>query len=124
MAVRRERRAGGTATDAASLDALVGRLQARQPDPLVLEATGGREGPVVVALAAVGRPVAVVNPRQVRPLRGRWAHGPRRMCSTPQCWPSALSSFTRGRGRCPTPTPRSGVRCWLGVGSSGACCPL
>jgi transposase len=32
----------------------------------VLEATGGREGPSVAALAAAGLPVAVVNPRQVR----------------------------------------------------------
>jgi transposase len=32
----------------------------------VLEATGGREGPAVAALAAAGLPVAVVNPRQVR----------------------------------------------------------
>jgi transposase len=32
----------------------------------VLEATGGREGPTVAALAAAGLPVAVVNPRQVR----------------------------------------------------------
>jgi transposase len=55
-----------TATDAASLDELVGRLQALQPELIVLEATGGREGPLVAALAAAGLPVAVVNPRQVR----------------------------------------------------------
>jgi transposase len=53
-------------TDAASLDEVVGRLQAVQPELIVLEATGGREGPVVAALAAAGLPVAVVNPRQVR----------------------------------------------------------
>jgi len=33
---------------------------------VVLEATGGLEGPVAAALAAAGYPVAVVNPRQVR----------------------------------------------------------
>jgi transposase len=55
-----------SATDPASLDALVGRLQALSPELIVLEATGGREGPAVGALAAVGLPVAVVNPRQVR----------------------------------------------------------
>ena len=32
----------------------------------MLEATGGRVGPTVAALAAAGLPVAVVNPRQVR----------------------------------------------------------
>jgi transposase len=53
-------------TDAASLDELVGRVQALQPELIVLEATGGREGPAVAALAAAGLPVAVVNPRQVR----------------------------------------------------------
>ncbi|MGZ3638515.1 MAG: IS110 family RNA-guided transposase [Ktedonobacterales bacterium] len=55
-----------TATDAASLDGLVQRLQDLQPELIVLEATGGREGPVVAALAATGLPLAVVNPRQVR----------------------------------------------------------
>lgn len=55
-----------SATDAAHLDILVGRLHARQPELIVLEATGGREGPAVAALAAAGLPVAVVNPRQVR----------------------------------------------------------
>jgi transposase len=55
-----------SATDAASLDELVGRLQALQPALIVLEATGGREGPAVAALVAAGLPVAVVNPRQVR----------------------------------------------------------
>ncbi|MGO8948212.1 MAG: IS110 family transposase [Ktedonobacterales bacterium] len=55
-----------SATDPASLDELVGRLQALQPELIVLEATGGREGPAVAALAAAGLPVTVVNPRQVR----------------------------------------------------------
>jgi transposase len=55
-----------TATDPASLEELVARLQALAPELIVLEATGGREGPAVAALAAAGLPVAVVNPRQVR----------------------------------------------------------
>jgi transposase len=55
-----------SATDPASLEELVGRLQALQPELIVLEATGGREGAAVAALAAAGLPVAVVNPRQVR----------------------------------------------------------
>jgi transposase len=53
-------------SDPASLEELVGRLQTLQPELLVLEATGGREGPTVAALAAAGLPVVVVNPRQVR----------------------------------------------------------
>ena len=55
-----------SATDTASLDELVRRLQTLQPELIVLEATGGREGPAVAALAAAGLPVAVVTPRQVR----------------------------------------------------------
>lgn len=46
--------------------ALVERLRPLAPELLVLEATGGYERLVVVALAAAGLPVVVVNPRQVR----------------------------------------------------------
>jgi len=66
VAVRPSSEQWVSATDAASLEDLVGRLHARQPELIVLAATGGREGPTVAALAAAGLPVAVVNPRQVR----------------------------------------------------------
>ncbi len=46
--------------------ALVARLQACRPTLIVLEATGGLEQPLVVALAAAPLPVVVVNARQVR----------------------------------------------------------
>src|SRR5690606_23316002 len=42
------------------------RLTADRPALIAVEATGGREAPLVAALAAAGLPVAVVNPRQVR----------------------------------------------------------
>jgi transposase len=45
---------------------LVARLTGLGPALIVLEATGGLEGPVVGAVAAAGLPVVVVNPRQVR----------------------------------------------------------
>jgi len=45
---------------------LVTRLTALAPALVVLEATGGLEGPLVGALATAGLPVVVVNPRQVR----------------------------------------------------------
>ncbi|MBI2080169.1 MAG: IS110 family transposase [candidate division NC10 bacterium] len=48
------------------LAGLTRRLTALQPALVVLEATGGLEGPLVGALAAAGLPVVVVNPRQVR----------------------------------------------------------
>jgi len=50
----------------ATLPPLVARLTALAPALIVLEATGGLEGPLVGALAVAGLPVVVVNPRQVR----------------------------------------------------------
>jgi transposase len=44
----------------------VDQLQALDPTLLVLEATGGLERMVTSALATVGLPVVVVNPRQAR----------------------------------------------------------
>jgi transposase len=52
--------------DEAGMASLVTRLQAWQPTAVVLEATGDLESAVVSALAAVGLPVHVVTPRQVR----------------------------------------------------------
>ena len=45
---------------------LVQRWQAQPPTLVVVEATGGLEGPLVAALATAGLAVVVVNPRQVR----------------------------------------------------------
>lgn len=55
-----------SATTPGAVEALVARLQAIAPAVIVVEASGGYEGPVVAACAAAGLPVAVVNPRQVR----------------------------------------------------------
>lgn len=52
--------------DEAGISALVARLVVDAPALIVLEATGGLEGPAVAALTAAGLAVAVVNPRQVR----------------------------------------------------------
>jgi transposase len=49
-----------------SFGQLIAELIDLQPALIVLEATGGLEIPVVSALHAVGLPVVVVNPRQVR----------------------------------------------------------
>lgn len=54
------------ANDEAGISALVARLGEAPPTLIVLEATGGLEGPVVAALTAAGLAVAVVNPRQIR----------------------------------------------------------
>lgn len=54
------------ANDEPGVAKAVARLQALEPTLIVLEATGGLEVPLARALAAVGLPVVVVNPRQVR----------------------------------------------------------
>lgn len=60
---------GHTWTSATTTDAieqLVTTVTPLQPRLIVVEATAGYEFPVVSACAAVGLPIAVVNPRQVR----------------------------------------------------------
>lgn len=52
--------------DEAGITAVVDRLHAITPALIVVEATGGRETPLVAAVASAGLAVAVVNPRQVR----------------------------------------------------------
>ena len=49
-----------------ALAKLIAELVDLRPTVIVVEATGGLERPVVYALHAVGLPVALVNPRQVR----------------------------------------------------------
>jgi len=53
-------------TDDAGTAALLARLLPVHPHLIVLEATGGFEAAAVAALAKLGLPVVVVNPRQVR----------------------------------------------------------
>ncbi len=52
--------------DDGAVAGLVEQLQQHHPELIVLEATGGLETRVVVALGQAGLPVVVVNPRQVR----------------------------------------------------------
>jgi transposase len=57
---------GRLANDAAGIAQLVELLFELKPERVVLEASGGLQGPAVAALAVAGLPVVVVNPRQVR----------------------------------------------------------
>jgi transposase len=52
--------------NAAGLDLLAARLRERSPHIVALEATGGFETVAAATLAAVGLPVVVVNPAQIR----------------------------------------------------------
>jgi transposase len=54
------------ANKASAFGELLAELLALRPALIVLEATGGLEGPVANTLQAAGLPVVVVNPRQVR----------------------------------------------------------
>jgi transposase len=47
-------------------NALVERLKSLRAQLIVLEASGGYEGPVAGSLSAAGLPVVLINPRQVR----------------------------------------------------------
>ena len=110
------------ARDGEGIEALVDRLAALKVELVVLEATGGFETVVAAGLAAVGLPLAVVNPRQIRdfarapaarrrPIRSM----PRRSPTAPKrCGPRACrqcrSSRARRTRRAPPPTDRDDDR--------------
>src|SRR5690606_31633828 len=54
------------ANDAAGHAGVVARLRPLHPSRIVLEASGGYEAALTIALADAGLPVVVANPRQVR----------------------------------------------------------
>ncbi len=66
MAERPEGANWGVNNDEKGIDVLVTQLTGIAPSLVLIEASGGYERPVVAALAAVGFPVAVVNPRRAR----------------------------------------------------------
>ena len=109
--------------DEAGLAELVARLQPLAPQLIVLEATGGLERLVVAALALAGRPVAVVNPRQVRD----FAKASGRLAKTDALDAAVLAHFAEAlqpTARCPTPPAKRWPRWWSGATSWWACSPL
>jgi transposase len=66
VAVRPSGQAWRTDNAPGPIAELIERLRSLSPTLIVLEATGGLQMPLVVALAEAKVPVAVVNPRQVR----------------------------------------------------------
>ena len=80
---------------------LVPRLTALDPALVVLEATGGLEGPLAGALAAAGLPVVVVNPRQVR----AFAKAPGRLAKTDALDAAVLAHFAAVVRPTPRPLP-------------------
>jgi transposase len=75
--------------DEPGLADLVARLVVAHPDRVVLEATGGYEAPVVAALALVGLPVVVINPRQAR----RFAEATGQLAKTDRLDAALLAHF-------------------------------
>ena len=62
------------------VEVLVTQLNDLSPTLIVVEASGGLERPLVVALLTAGLPVVVINPRQARDFAkatGRWAKNDR-----------------------------------------------
>ena len=80
---------------------LVERLRTIQPTLLVLEATGGREGPVAGALAEAGLPVVVVNPRHARD----FAKATGRLAKTDPLEAQGLAHFAEAVRPTPRPLP-------------------
>ena len=66
VAVRPTAETWSAPNEAPGLDALVARLVPLAPTLIVLEATGGYQGPLVAALVAAALPVVVVKPRHIR----------------------------------------------------------
>jgi transposase len=66
IAVRPSNESFSVGRNAAGLEQLIARLRQLSPRVVALEATGGFETVVAAALSAAGRPVAIVNPAQIR----------------------------------------------------------
>lgn len=75
--------------DTPGIDELVSRLEAVRPQLIVLEATGGYQHELAMALASAALPVVVVNPRQVRD----FARSIGRLAKTDQIDAQVLAEF-------------------------------
>ncbi len=101
MAVRPTAETWQVANDEAGITTLVTQLQALAPTLIVLEATGGFQGPVTAALATAGLPVVVVNPRQVR----AFAHALGVLAKTDRIDARVIAHFAEAVRPTPRPLP-------------------
>jgi transposase len=92
--------------DDEGIRSLVEDLRSRSCGLIVLEATGGFEIAVVVALAAAGLPVVVANPRQVRNFARPPANWPRPTAWTPAYSRCSQSACGRKCGALPDDAAR------------------
>lgn len=101
VAVRPSGEQWRAATDEAGIAQLVARLRSLQPTLVVAEATGGFERAAIAALAAVGLPVVVANPRQVR----AFARATGQLAKTDQLDAGILALFAERVRPAPRPLP-------------------
>ena len=81
--------------------------QAMNPAPVLLEASGGMEIPMVSALAAAALPVVVVNPRQVRDFAKATGRLAKTDALDAQVLPISARPSGRRRALYETPSPRN-----------------
>jgi transposase len=89
------------ANDAAGIEALVSILGQVTGCIAVIEATGGYELTLVIALAAADQPPVVVNPRQVR----EFARASGKLAKTDRIDAESLARFGMALGLAPRPLP-------------------
>jgi transposase len=100
-----------TTHDDAGIDTLVSRLVEERPMLVLVEATGGFERAAVVALAAAGLAVVVVNPRQVRD----FARATGQLAKTDRIDAGVLARFAEAVRPAPKPLPEEEIRTLQGI---------
>ena len=95
-----------SANDEAGIRTLVERLRSLAPQLIVLEATGGYEREVALALGLAELPVAVVNPRQARD----FARALGRLAKTDRVDAGTLAHFAEAVGPEPRAMPEADLR--------------
>jgi transposase len=94
--------------EAAGIAGLVERRRTVQPPLVVLEATGGWEGPVTGALAEAGRPGVVGPPRHARDV----AHAPGRVAQTAPLEARGRAPVAAAVRPPPRPLPAAQAHAW------------
>ncbi len=102
--------------DEQGVEGLIGTLREQGVHLVVLEATGGYEVPITVALGTAGIPVAVVNPRQVRD----FARSLGKLAKTDRLDAQVLAHFGAATRPVPRPLPDEQARDLGALGGSSA----